>query len=100
MVAPTPVSALLHAVAVVKVGEVLHRPRDAGRVWRRHHSRAEPGVARLRLTSCRSRSVVASNHRAEKDNLKARLADSTVSQGSPEILLGVALLTPTAIQGG
>jgi multicomponent Na+:H+ antiporter subunit D len=43
--------------------------------------------------------VAASIIALSKDNLKARLAYSTVSQLS-YIILGVALLTPTAIQGG
>ena len=97
MVAPTPVSALLHAVAVVKVGvfctvrvmlyvfgvDLLHR--------------LNLGIATAYFVSITI--LVGSVIALSKDNLKARLAYSTVSQLS-YIILGVALLTPTAIQGG
>ena len=43
--------------------------------------------------------IAASIIALSKDNLKARLAYSTISQLS-YIILGVALLTPTGIEGG
>jgi multicomponent Na+:H+ antiporter subunit D len=102
MVAPTPVSALLHAVAVVKVGvfsvcrvmlyvfgvDVLHQH------WL--------GSASLGLISAYIVSftiLTASVIALTKSNLKARLAYSTISQLS-YIVLGVALLTPNGITGG
>jgi multicomponent Na+:H+ antiporter subunit D len=97
MVAPTPVSALLHAVAVVKVG-VFSTVRVMLYVF---------GVAKMQefnlgLPTAYFVSItiiVASIVALSKDNLKARLAYSTVSQLS-YIILGVALLTPAGIEGG
>lgn len=97
MVAPTPVSALLHAVAVVKVG-VFSTVRVMLHVF---------GVdlmanLNLGLPTAYFVSITilgASILALSKDNLKTRLAYSTVSQLS-YIILGVALLTPTGIEGG
>ena len=96
MVAPTPVSALLHAVAVVKAGvfailkvvvlifgtDVL---RDFG------HSRWLIDVAGATI-------IPASLIALRQDNLKRRLAYSTVSQLS-YVVLGAAILTPLSIMG-
>ncbi|MGD9948696.1 MAG: monovalent cation/H+ antiporter subunit D family protein [Desulfobulbus sp.] len=97
MVAPTPVSALLHAVAVVKVG-VFCTTRTMLYVF------GVDTMARLNLGIPTAYFVgftiiVASMIALSKDNLKARLAYSTVSQLS-YIILGVALLTPHSIEGG
>jgi multicomponent Na+:H+ antiporter subunit D len=97
MVAPTPVSALLHAVAVVKVG-VFCTTRTMLYVF------GVDTMDRLNLGIPTAYFVgftilVASMIALSKDNLKARLAYSTVSQLS-YIILGVALLTPHAIEGG
>ncbi|MFH0907284.1 MAG: monovalent cation/H+ antiporter subunit D family protein [bacterium] len=97
MVAPTPVSALLHAVAVVKVG-VFSTTRVMLYVF---------GVDRMSALNLGlptayfvSFTILAASVIAmSKDNLKARLAYSTVSQLS-YIILGVALLTPDGIAGG
>ena len=97
MVAPTPVSALLHAVAVVKVG-VFSTVRVMLYVF---------GVDRMDALNLGlptayfvSFTILAGSIIAlSKDNLKARLAYSTVSQLS-YIILGVALLKPAAIEGG
>lgn len=97
MVAPTPVSALLHAVAVVKVG-VFCTTRVMLYVF---------GVDLMSLLNLGIPTayfvgftiVMASVIALTKDNLKARLAYSTVSQLS-YIILGVCLLTPHGIQGG
>jgi multicomponent Na+:H+ antiporter subunit D len=97
MVAPTPVSALLHAVAVVKVGafsilkivtyifglELLQSA--AVNLWLAY-------VAGFTL-------IVASIVAMTKDNLKARLAYSTIGQLA-YITLGAALATPSSIIGG
>jgi multicomponent Na+:H+ antiporter subunit D len=97
MVAPTPVSALLHAVAVVKVG-VFSTVRVMLHVF------GVDLMARLHLGLPTAYFVsftilAASIIALSKDNLKTRLAYSTVSQLS-YIILGVALLTPTGIEGG
>ena len=97
MVAPTPVSALLHAVAVVKAGVfsmlkvvvftfgpslALETPMSTTLSW----------VAAISI-------VLASVIALRQDNLKARLAYSTVSQLS-YVTLGAMLATPMAIMGG
>src|SRR6185369_13663267 len=97
MVAPTPVSALLHAVAIVKVG-VFSTTRTmlyGFGVDTMHHLNLGIPTAYFVGFTIITASVIA----LSKDNLKARLAYSTVSQLS-YIILGVALLSPTAIEGG
>jgi multicomponent Na+:H+ antiporter subunit D len=97
MVAPTPVSALLHAVAVVKVG-VFSICRVMLYVF---------GVDLLQkyglglvTAYLASFTILAGSAIAlTKDNLKARLAYSTISQLS-YIVLGVALLSQSGITGG
>lgn len=97
MVAPTPVSALLHAVAVVKVGvfsilriifhvfgvDLLH---DLGL-----------GIATAYFVSFTI--LVASFFALTQDNLKRRLAYSTIAQLS-YVILGAALLTKSGMIGG
>lgn len=97
MVAPTPVSALLHAVAVVKAGVfcvlkiivyvfgIDFLSGSGANVWLMW-------VAAATL-------LLASFIALRKDNLKARLAYSTVSQLS-YIVLGAALATGAGIIGG
>jgi len=97
MVAPTPVSALLHAVAVVKAGVFtvlkvivyifgIDFLADGGySVWLCYAA----GFTLL------SSSIIA----LKKDNLKARLAYSTISQLS-YIVLGAALATQAGVIGG
>lgn len=97
MVAPTPVSALLHAVAVVKAGvfcvlrvllyvfgpDLLH---DTG-LW-------------LLLAYFVSFTIIVSCFFAlAQDNIKRRLAFSTINNLSI-IILGAALLSSSAIKGG
>lgn len=91
MVAPTPVSALLHAVAVVKAGVfavvkvivyVFGTEALGGTDWL-------PTVAGFTILAA---SVVA----LRSDNLKRRLAYSTVSQLS-YVVLAAALLTPLSV---
>jgi len=97
MVAPTPVSALLHAVAVVKIG-VFATTRVMLYVFGvETMSRLNLGIPTAYFVSITI--LTASAIALSKDNLKARLAYSTVSQLS-YIILGVALLTPAAIEGG
>ncbi|MDX2111231.1 MAG: monovalent cation/H+ antiporter subunit D family protein [Verrucomicrobiota bacterium] len=97
MVAPTPVSALLHAVAVVKVGvfcTVRVMLSVFGTDCMQDYHLGLPTAYFVSFTI-----LVASVIALTKDNLKARLAYSTVSQLS-YIILGVALLTPSGIEGG
>ena len=96
MVAPTPVSALLHAVAVVKAGVftmlmvivyifgIDFLSETGGSRW----------LAYVSGFTILASSVVA----ITKDDIKARLAYSTISQLS-YIVLGAALATAAAIEG-
>ncbi|MFW6002915.1 MAG: cation:proton antiporter [Halanaeroarchaeum sp.] len=97
MVAPTPVSGLLHAVAVVKSGVFgiarvildVFGPDLVG----------DLGMG-LPLAAVAGFTILASSIIAlRQDNLKRRLAYSTVSQLS-YIVLGLAILSPAAIVGG
>ncbi len=97
MVAPTPVSALLHAVAVVKVG-VFCTTRVMLYVFGTDTMHAlNLGIPTAYFVGFTV--IAASIIALSKDNLKARLAYSTVSQLS-YIIMGVALLTEPGIQGG
>lgn len=97
MVAPTPVSALLHAVAVVKVG-VFSTTRVMLYTFGTDTMHAlNLGIPTAYFVGFTV--LVASIIALSKDNLKARLAYSTVSQLS-YIIMGVALLTDPGIQGG
>jgi multicomponent Na+:H+ antiporter subunit D len=97
MVAPTPVSALLHAVAVVKAGAFavvkvtiyvfgLDNLAEAGA--------ADPMVWVAAVTL-----LVAGAVAVTRDDLKARLAYSTISQLA-YIALGAALVDPNAVLEG
>ncbi len=97
MVAPTPVSGLLHAVAVVKSGAFgiarvildVYGPETV----------AELGV-HVPLAAFAAFTLVAASVIAlRKDNLKRRLAYSTTAQLS-YIVLGLSLLHPYALIGG
>jgi len=97
MVAPTPVSALLHAVAVVKAGvftvmKVIVYIFGADLLTRTGASEWLMYVAGATL-------LIASLVAMTKDNLKARLAYSTVSQLS-YVVLGAALANGWGIIGG
>ena len=97
MVAPTPVSALLHAVAVVKTG-VFATLRVFLFVFGTDAMR-QLGVDTLALGVASVTILLASILALYQDNLKARLAFSTISQLS-YIVLGGALLTTSGIVGG
>jgi multicomponent Na+:H+ antiporter subunit D len=97
MVAPTPVSALLHAVAVVKTG-VFATLRVVLFVFGADAMRTL-GADGLALGVAAVTILGGSLLALRQDNLKARLAFSTVSQLS-YIILGVALLSPSGILGG
>jgi multicomponent Na+:H+ antiporter subunit D len=97
MVAPTPVSALLHAVAVVKAGVFCISRVMLSTFGIDLLQGLNLGIYTAYFVSFTilAASIVA----LTKDDLKARLAYSTVSQLS-YIVLGVALLDPSGIMGG
>ena len=97
MVAPTPVSALLHAVAVVKTG-VFSTLRVFLFIFGAQSMHAL-GADNLALLVASITILGASVLALNQDNLKARLAYSTVSQLS-YIILGGALLTAGGVLGG
>ena len=97
MVAPTPVSALLHAVAVVKTG-VFSTLRVFLFVFGLPTMR-ELGADQLALVAASVTILAGSLLALGQDNLKARLAFSTVSQLS-YIILGAALLNSNGMLGG
>ena len=97
MVAQTPVSALLHAVAVVKTG-VFATLRVFFFVFGADAMRAI-GADQLALIAASVTILVASVLALGQDNLKARLAFSTISQLS-YIILGAALLNASGVLGG
>lgn len=96
MVAPTPVSAFLHAVAVVKAGvfamlKVVVYVFGPGVVAGHPAANAIAAIAAISI-------VLASVIALSKQNLKARLAFSTVSQLA-YVTLGAMLATPLALAG-
>ena len=97
MVAPAPVSALLHAVAVVKAGAfgIIRVVYDVYGVEFAH----ELGLL-IALGIAASITIIYGSLRAlSQDNLKKRLAYSTISQVS-YIALGASILGPVATIGG
>jgi len=96
MIAPTPVSALLHAVAVVKAG-VFGALRVVGFVFG-PRLMADHGLNMVLAVFAGATIVLASLLAFKQDNLKRRLAYSTVGHLS-YIVLGAALLAPTAYAG-
>ena len=97
MVAPTPVSALLHAVVVVKAG-IFALCRVMLSLFG-VQLLDQTGLGLFTAYFVSFTIIVASVIALTRTDLKARLAYSTVSQLS-YIVLGVALLTPRAITGG
>ena len=97
MVAPTPVSALLHAVAVVKSG-VFGVLRMTGFVFG-PAVMADAGLAAPLAVFAGFTILAASVLALAQDNLKRRLAYSTVGHLS-YIVLAAALIDPEAFTGG
>ena len=97
MVAPTPVSALLHAVAVVKAG-VFSVMKVIVYVFGIDLLQ-DTGLSLWLMYVAGGTVLLASLIAMTKDNLKARLAYSTVSQLA-YIVLGAALATPWSVIGG
>jgi multicomponent Na+:H+ antiporter subunit D len=96
MIAPTPVSALLHAVAVVKSG-VFGCLRVLWFVFGTEQMR-ELNLWMILSIVASVTILLASLIALAQDNLKRRLAFSTISQLS-YIVLGAALITPSAMTG-
>jgi multicomponent Na+:H+ antiporter subunit D len=96
MVAPTPVSALLHAVAVVKAG-VFTMLKVVIYTFGPEYMDTLPAADVLAWIAGAS-IVIASIIAFTKNNLKSRLAFSTVSQLS-YITLGAMLASPAALLG-
>lgn len=97
MVAPTPVSAFLHAVAVVKAG-VFSVLKIAVYIFGIDYLR-ETGAGAPFMWIAAGSILLASAIAMNKDNLKARLAYSTVSQLS-YVTLGAMLATSMGVMGG
>ncbi|MDZ7699148.1 MAG: monovalent cation/H+ antiporter subunit D family protein [Deltaproteobacteria bacterium] len=97
MVAPTPVSALLHAVAVVKVGVFSIVRVLTGMFGIDLLASLNLGIMVCVIASCTI--LTASLIALSQDNLKRLLAFSTIGQLS-YIILGVGLLSPKGITGG
>lgn len=96
MVAPTPVSALLHAVAVVKAG-VFTVLKVVVYIFGIDHLSAT-GASGWLLYLAGATILIASLVAMRQDNLKARLAYSTVSQLS-YVLLGAMLASTAGVVG-
>lgn len=96
MVAPTPVSALLHAVAVVK-GGVFAIGRTIGFVLG-PQALAQIGVQSVLSALAGATIIVASVIALRQDHLKRRLAYSTIAHLA-FIVLGFSLVSPTAFEG-
>ncbi|MBF0621018.1 MAG: monovalent cation/H+ antiporter subunit D family protein [Magnetococcales bacterium] len=96
MVAPTPVSALLHAVAVVKAG-VFTVVRVVMHVFGLDLLNATSNSNWLLYVACFT-IITASVIALHQNNLKRRLAYSTVSQLS-YVVLGAAILAPISMVG-
>ena len=97
MVAPAPVSALLHAVAVVKVG-VFSIVRVMTGIFGVDRLANTPSLTTIICILAGVTLIVASLIALTQDNLKARLAYSTVGQLS-YIILGVGLASKSGVAG-
>jgi len=97
MVAPTPVSALLHAVAVVKAG-VFSILKITVYIFGLDFA-AQGDITRPVMWVAAFTLIAASLIALTRDNLKERLAYSTVSQLA-YITLGAALATSMSVMGG
>ncbi len=96
MVAPTPVSALLHAVAVVKAG-VFAILKVCVYIFGIDYLR-EIGAGTWLVYVAGATVIIASLVALSKDNLKARLAYSTISQLS-YVVIAAAVLAPLSVMG-
>jgi multicomponent Na+:H+ antiporter subunit D len=97
MVAPTPVSALLHAVAVVKAG-VFTILKVVVYIFG-IETLTNAGANRWLIYAASAGLLIASLVALSRNDLKARLAYSTVSQLA-YVTLGAALATTAGVMGG
>ena len=97
MVAPAPVSALLHAVAVVKVG-VFSIIRVLTGIFGVDLLANTPSLSTIVCVLASITLIVASLIALTQDNIKSRLAYSTIGQLS-YIILGVGLATKSGVTG-
>ncbi|APG28238.1 cation:proton antiporter [Syntrophotalea acetylenivorans] len=97
MVAPTPVSSFLHGVAVVKVGVFSVLRVIFGIFGTGLLSDLDLGIIITIVASVTT--LTASLIALTQDNLKRRLAYSTIGQLA-YIILGVSILSPVAMTGG
>ena len=97
MVAPAPVSALLHAVAVVKVG-VFSIIRVLTGIFGVDLLANTPSLSTIVCVLAAVTLIVASLIALTQDNIKSRLAYSTIGQLS-YIILGVGLATKLGVSG-
>jgi len=97
MVAPAPVSALLHAVAVVKVG-VFSIIRVLTGIFGVDLLANTPPLSTIVCVLAGITLIVASLIALTQDNIKSRLAYSTIGQLS-YIILGVGLATESGVAG-
>ena len=97
MVAPAPVSALLHAVAVVKVG-VFSIIRVLTGIFGVDLLANTPSLSTIVCVLASVTLIVASLIALTQDNIKSRLAYSTIGQLS-YIILGVGLATESGVAG-
>ena len=97
MVAPAPVSALLHAVAVVKVG-VFSIIRVLTGIFGVDLLANTPSLSTIVCVLAGITLIVASLIALTQDNIKSRLAYSTIGQLS-YIILGVGLATKSGVTG-
>jgi len=97
MIAPTPVSALLHAVAVVKSG-VFGVVRVIGFVFGPYFM-IQTGMNNVVIVVASLTIILASLLAFAQNNLKRLLAYSTIGHLS-YIVLGAGLLTPSSFTGG
>ena len=97
MVAPAPVSALLHAVAVVKVG-VFSIIRVLTGIFGIDLLANTPSLSTIVCVLAGITLIVASLIALTQDNIKSRLAYSTIGQLS-YIILGVGLATKSGVTG-
>jgi len=96
MVAPTPVSALLHAVAVVKAG-VFSVVKVIAYIFGLDILASAPSIDWLLGAACFT-VVVASIIALQQDNIKRRLAYSTIGQLS-YVVMGALILAPLSLVG-
>jgi len=97
MAAPTPISAYLHAAAMVKAGVYLVARSAAGADWS-----MPPGVALILVTMAMATILIALSFYFVQDDLKRLLAYSTIAHlGYVLVGIGLGVMgAPIAVRGG